>query len=55
MNLSGERGYLMSKAGFNKILLFSMLCIGLLVGAKSVTADSVRADVNATYVPGFNR
>ena len=55
MHLSLERGYLMSKAGFNKILLFSMLCIGLLVGAKSATADSIRADVNATYVPGFNR
>ena len=45
----------MNKAGFNKILLFSILCIGLLVGAESAYADSVRADVNATYVPGFNR
>ncbi len=53
--LSRERGYLMNKAGFNKILLFSILCICLLVGAESATADSIRADVNATYVLGFNR
>jgi hypothetical protein len=53
--LSRERGYLMNKTGFNKILLFSTLCIGLLIGAKSAYADSIRTDVSATYVPGFNR
>ncbi len=45
----------MNKAAFRKVLLFSMLCIGLLIGSKSSEADSIRADVNATYVPGFNR
>ena len=40
---------------FNKILLFTTLCLGLFMGTKNSVADSVRADVNATYVPGFNR
>ncbi len=45
----------MAKAGFNKILFFTMLCFGLFIGAKIAVADSVRADVSATHVPGFNR
>ncbi|MEK6767005.1 MAG: hypothetical protein AABY49_12370 [Planctomycetota bacterium] len=46
----------MNKAGFNKILLlFIALCPGLFMGTRSAVADSVRADVNATYVPGFTR
>ena len=43
------------KGRFNKILLFTTLCLGLFMGTKNTVADSVRADVNATYVPGFNR
>ena len=43
------------KGRFNKILLFTTLCLGLFIGTKNTVADSVRADVNATYVPGFNR
>ena len=50
-----ERGFLMNKSGFNKILFFTIMCVGLLMGTKATIADSVRADVNATYVPGFNR
>ncbi len=45
----------MNKAGFNKKLLFITLCLGLFIGTKNTVADSVRADVNATYVPGFTR
>ncbi len=45
----------MNKSAFNKILLFTTLCIGLIVGTKATFADSVRADVSATHVPGFNR
>ena len=45
----------MNKAIFNKILLFTTLCLGLIVGTKVTIADSVRADVSATHVPGFNR
>ncbi len=45
----------MNKAGFNNKLLFITLCLGLFIGTKSAVADSIRADVNATYVPGFNR
>ncbi len=43
------------KGRFNKILLFTTLCLGLFMGTKNTVADSVRADVNATYVPGFTR
>lgn len=45
----------MNKAGFNKILLFIALCPGLFMGTRSAVADSIRVDVNATYVPGFTR
>ncbi len=45
----------MNKATFNKILLLTTLCLGLIVGTKVTIADSVRADVSATHVPGFNR
>ncbi len=45
----------MNKAGFNKKLLFITLCLSLFMGTKNAVADSIRADVNATYVPGFNR
>ena len=53
--LNIERGSLMNKSGFNNILFFTIICLGLLMGTKAAIADSVRADVNATYVPGFNR
>ncbi len=43
------------KGRFNKILLFATLCLVLFMGTNNVAADSIRADVNATYVPGFNR
>ncbi len=43
------------KGRFNKILLFTTLCLGLFIGAKNTVADSIRADVSATYVPGFTR
>ncbi|MFQ5688004.1 MAG: hypothetical protein ACE5GV_15260 [Candidatus Scalindua sp.] len=45
----------MNKGRFNKILFFITLCLGLFMGAKNTVADSIRADVSATYVPGFNR
>ena len=45
----------MSKGRFNKILLFITLCLSIFMGIKSAAADSIRADVNATYVPGFTR
>jgi hypothetical protein len=48
-------GSSMNRTAFNKILLFTTLCLGLIVGIKVAVADSVRADVSATYVPGFNR
>jgi len=31
------------------------MCLGFLTGTKAAIADSVRADVSATYVSGFNR
>lgn len=43
------------KGRFNKILLFTTLCFSLFMGTKNAVADSVRADVNATYVLGFTR
>ncbi len=46
---------LMNKAAINKILLFTTICLGLIVGTKATVADSVRADVSATHVPGFKR
>jgi len=45
----------MIKTGFGKTLLYSTLYIGILIGVKSAVADSIRADVNSTYVSGFNR
>jgi len=45
----------MNKGRFNKILLFTTLCLGLFIGAKNADADSIRVDVTATYVPGFTR
>ncbi len=45
----------MRRGRFCKILLYSMLCVSLLTGAKSAVADSIRADVNSTYVAGFTR
>lgn len=41
--------------GFNRIFFLTIMCVVLLMGARATIADSVRADVNATYVPGFNR
>ena len=45
----------MNKGRFNKILLFITLCLSIFMGTKNAVADSIRADVNATYVPGFTR
>ena len=46
---------LMNKVRFNKTLLAISLCLGLLIGAKNVFADSIRVDVSATHVPDFMR
>ena len=45
----------MNNAVFKKILLFTILCLVLALGTKPTVADSVKADVNSTHVPGFKR
>ena len=45
----------MSKFRFNKILLFILLCLGIFIGTKNTSADSIRVDVSPTHVPGFIR
>ena len=54
-NLTNRKETPSMKGRFNKILLFTTLCLVLFMGTKNAVADSVRADVNATYVPGFTR
>ncbi len=54
-NLANRKETPSMKGRFNKILLFTTLCLGLFMGTKNTVADSIRADVNATYVPGFTR
>jgi hypothetical protein len=50
-----ETHTLMKESRFNKTLLSISLCLGLLIGAKSAFADSIRVDVSATHVPDFMR